>query len=242
LKILDVYSLPSVNLDKDPTVCTGISRTLNAGNEFIGYLWNNGSTSNQITVDAIGSYSVMVTDKNGCVAGDTTTITTILPSPGAFLPSDTSICSYGKLELKSSVVYKDYLWNTNSTSPSLNISEPGLYWLQVTDANNCVGKDTVIVDLKDCMTGFYIPSAFTPNNDGKNDIFRPLLFGNIKQYKFVIYNRWGQIVFQTNEPGKGWDGTFGGVRQDPNVFVWTCTWQLDGGEIKTEKGTVALVR
>jgi len=92
------------------------------------------------------------------------------------------------------------------------------------------------------MDGFYVPSAFTPNNDGKNDIFRPLIFGNVKKYQFTIYNRWGQIVFQTTEIGKGWDGKFGGMQQDPNVFVWTCTYQLEAEEVKHEKGSVTLIR
>ena len=105
-----------------------------------------------------------------------------------------------------------------------------------------MGKDSVVVKIKDCMEGFFVPSAFTPNNDGKNDIFRPLIFGNVKQYQFTIYNRWGQIVFRTKEIGKGWDGNLGGVLQDPNVFTWTCTYQLEGEGKKSEKGLVTLIR
>jgi gliding motility-associated-like protein len=112
----------------------------------------------------------------------------------------------------------------------------------VKDANNCTGKDTILVGPKDCMKGFYIPTAFTPNGDGKNDVFRPMLFGNVKKYQFTIYNRWGQAVFQTSDLSKSWDGTFGGETQDSNVFIWSCTYQFEGEEIKQEKGTVVVIR
>lgn len=87
-----------------------------------------------------------------------------------------------------------------------------------------------------------MPTAFTPNGDGKNDQFRPMLFGNVKSYRFTVYNRWGEIVFQTAELQKGWNGKITGLQQETSVFIWTCTYQLEGGEIKQEKGTVMLVR
>lgn len=92
------------------------------------------------------------------------------------------------------------------------------------------------------MLGFYIPTAFTPNADGHNDIYKPMLFGNVKQYRFAIYDRWGTIVFQSTDPGRGWDGKIAGTIRGNTVFVWTCTYQLEGMEVKTEKGTVTLVK
>jgi gliding motility-associated-like protein len=117
-----------------------------------------------------------------------------------------------------------------------------MYWLQVTDENTCVGMDTTILQPKDCQFGLFVPSAFSPNDDGKNDIFRGLLFGNIKQYRFLIYNRWGQCLFTTTDPGKGWDGKYNGILQDTGVYVWVCTYQLDGENAKSEKGTVTLIK
>jgi gliding motility-associated-like protein len=236
-----VFQNPVVNLDPTNTLCTGSSRRLDAGN-FSSYLWNDGSTERSITINGTGTYQVMVTDQNGCRGSAATQITTLLPLPAGFLPGDTSICSYGSLVLKAATGYRNYLWNNNATGFSLTITQPGLYWLEVTDNNNCKGKDSVTVAPKDCMKGFYIPNAFTPNGDGKNDVFRPLLFGNAKQYKFSVYNRWGEIVFQTMQPAKGWDGNFRGVKQDSHVFTWICMYQLEGEQLKTEKGTVVVVR
>ena len=92
------------------------------------------------------------------------------------------------------------------------------------------------------MKGIYVPSAFSPNGDGKNDAFRPLLFGKVKQFTFTIYNRWGQIIFQTKELQKGWNGMTAGTQQQGNVFVWICYYQLENEQPKVEKGTVVLIR
>jgi gliding motility-associated-like protein len=163
-------------------------------------------------------------------------------SPTDFLPPDTAICTYESLTLRAKSGYNNYIWSDNSSGPVITIKQPGLYYLEVTDENSCVGTDSILVNSKQCAIGFHIPSAFTPNGDGKNDIFRPLLYGDILAYKFAIYNRWGQPVFQSSDPSKGWDGNVTGVPQDTNTFAWICQYQLAGEPAKTEKGTVVLIR
>ncbi|MBS1574102.1 MAG: gliding motility-associated C-terminal domain-containing protein [Bacteroidetes bacterium] len=243
LNIVDVYQNPVVTLNHDSVLCIGTSRTLNAGN-FNSYLWSTGSTASSITINNIGTYFVQVKDNNNCKGSDTTYVTKLSPLPSDFFASNTiSICPYSSLNLSATANFKNYLWSNNSISPLIQVSSPGIYWLQVTDNNNCIGKDSISVLLKeDCMMGFYIPSAFTPNNDGKNDIFRPLLFGNLKEYRFAIYSKWGELVFQSEELGKGWDGTKKGMPQDTNVFVWTCSYLLEGGKPEIKKGIVTLIR
>ncbi len=92
------------------------------------------------------------------------------------------------------------------------------------------------------MKGFYASSAFTPNGDNKNDLFKPKLFGTVTKYMFRVYNRWGTVVFQTTELLQGWDGKVAGVEQRSDVFVWTCTYKFEGESEKTEKGTVTVIR
>jgi gliding motility-associated-like protein len=92
------------------------------------------------------------------------------------------------------------------------------------------------------MSGFYAPTAFSPNGDRKNDDFKPLLFGVVKTYQLTIYNRWGEIIFYSTDPFKGWGGKVGGIPQPTGVFVWTCTYQMEGEEMKREKGTITLIR
>jgi gliding motility-associated-like protein len=241
LKITEVFALPLVSLNKTPGLCMGESRTLDAGS-FISYLWQDGSKGKTFMIRDTGRYYVKVTDKNGCKGGDTVIIKSLFSLPEKFLPADTFLCSYEKLELKSRLNYKDYLWNTGGNKPSIIVTQPGTYWLQVYDSNNCKGNISVTIRSKDCMVGFYVPSAFTPNGDGKNDLFRPLLYGNVKKYTFTIYNRMGQVVFQTSEMQNGWDGKIGGLPHQTSTFVWVCSYQLEGGEVKQEKGTVTLIR
>ncbi len=92
------------------------------------------------------------------------------------------------------------------------------------------------------MQGVFVPNAFTPNNDGVNDIFKPMVDGKLVKYRFAIYDRWGQVVMQTTDPDKGWNGKRGGVDQDTNMFIWFCTYQFAGEAVVTEKGTFLLIR
>lgn len=232
---------PVVTLDHTPALCQGSSRVLDAG-AFASYLWSTGSVNRSITVTTTGTYSVTVTDNNGCTGTDATVINTLLPSPTNFLPADTAVCSYGSIVLQAPSGYTRYLWNTGAAGNAITVTQPGQYWLEVTDRNNCTGKDFITVAPKSCIKGFFMPTGFTPGNDGKNDILKPLLYGNVKQYRFWVYNRWGQVVFQTSNLSEGWDGTFGGARQDANVFAWMCTYQFDGEPLRMEKGTVMLIR
>jgi len=230
-----------LSLDKNPLLCANSNRTLDAGN-FAAYLWNDGSNSETLLVTDTGQYRVKVTDKNGCTASDSVHINVFAPVPADFLPVDTSICSNESLTIHAKSGFVNYSWSDHTSGPTIIIKQPGLYNLEVTDQNNCVGKETMqVVSLK-CAPGFHIPSAFTPNTDGRNDLFRPLLYGNMLKYKFSIYNRLGQLVFESSDPKKGWDGTMNGVRQDANTFVWFCDYQLSGDSPKSEKGTVVLIR
>lgn len=241
VKVLTVFANPVVSLDHTAFLCTGSTRTLDAGN-FSSYKWNNGSVSRQVNVNGIGSYAVEVTDNNGCKGSDTTTITAILPLPSSFLPADTLLCSYDKMNLSPLRSYRAYQWSNGVTASSVTVSQPGIYWLEVKDNSGCVGRDSIIINPKDCMKGIYVPTAFSPNGDGRNDVFRPMLFGNVKEYRLVVYNRWGQVVFESGDRNKGWDGTVAGIVQDPAVFIWMCTYQFEGEKLKTEKGTVTVVK
>jgi gliding motility-associated-like protein len=239
--VINQYNEPVINLGTPAAICMGGTKILDAG-LYSSYSWNSGDNTRTITVNTVGTFSVQVTDANGCTGTGSTSITSILPLPENFLPEDTAICSYGSLEIKPVTGLSGYLWSTNENTPKITVLQPGVYWLQASDANNCIGVDSVVVFPKDCLSGFYAPGAFTPNGDGKNDVFRPLLFGNVKKYRFTVYNRWGNIVFESSELMKGWDGTIRGLKQGSAVFIWSCSFQMENEPERTEKGTVVLVR
>jgi gliding motility-associated-like protein len=238
---MKLFNPAPVSLDQNPVLCVNSNRILDAGN-FAGYLWNDGSILSTLLVADTGLYWVQVTDKNACMASDSVHIDAFAPIPGNFLSADTSICAYESLIVKAPSGYMNYVWNDNTSGPALTIKQPGLYYVEVTDDNNCKGADSILVSTKKCASGFHIPSGFTPNKDGANDLFRPLLYGNLVKYKFAIYNRWGQIIFESSDPSKGWDGNFNGGPQDTSAYVWFCIYQFSGEPPKSEKGTVVLIR
>ena len=242
LNLIRIFDLPKPDLGPDSVACIGQPRILSPKETYASYMWNTSAISNTIIVNSTGEYWVEVQDQNGCTGADTTLISALERPPKPNLGIDTFICSYMSLTISSDQPFDKYLWNTGARTRSLNITQPGSYWLQATDKNNCQGADTIIVNPKQCLEGLYVPTGFTPNGDGLNDVFRPLLFGDIISMKFTVYNRWGEIVFQTTKPGQGWDGNYKGIPQDPNLFVWTCTWQLTGMEPGKKSGTFLLVR
>lgn len=239
--VMTVFQQPVVTLDQTPTLCDNGTRQIDAGN-FTSYLWQDGSTARSFTVDQLGPYHVQVTDKNGCRAADTTYITTILPAPSKFLPSDTAVCGYDKLTIRPLSNFRSYLWDNNANSSSITISQPKTYWLTVTDQDGCVGTDSILVNPKQCLIGIYVPNAFTPNGDHLNDEIYPIIGGDVVAYEFSIFNRWGTRVFTSKEIGKGWDGRLNSYPQDPSTFTWKCTYQLAGDKPKVASGTIVLIR
>lgn len=107
-----------------------------------------------------------------------------------------------------------------------------------TDCVDSIQKQVMIVD--DCLP--ILPTAFTPNNDGKNDDLKPFLPGSKWLKQFIVFNRWGNIVFSSTKEGEGWDGTHKGMPLKTDVFVWIVEYIEKDNRIVTQKGTVTLIR
>ena len=105
-------------------------------------------------------------------------------------------------------------------------------------------KDSAFITIKVFKTKptIFVPSAFTPNNDGKNDLLRPIAVGIKNIEYFNIYNRWGQLLFSTQVNGKGWDGKINGAIQSTGTFVWTVRGTDYTGKAYFQKGVVTLIR
>ena len=241
LKVLQVYVNPIVMLDPNDKLCQGSTKILDAG-AFSTWRWQNGATTRTLAVNNTGVYYVDVTDNHGCKGSDTSRINTILPLPANFLPAGTSKCNYEKITLKASQAYPAYLWSDNSTANAITISNPGLYWLAVTDIDGCTGRDSIVITQRQCLKGLFVPTAFTPNTDRTNDELKALLFGTVKSFVFRIFNRYGQLVFYTTDVNAGWNGKYKGQKQDYGTFVWQCRYQLEGEAVKEESGSFILLR
>lgn len=235
-----VHPLPKPNLGADRGICKDDTYTLNPGN-FVVYQWQDGSTKATYSTNMLGQYFVAVKTMFGCTYSDTIVLNSVLPLPKNYLPSDSFLC-LGNILRVNVPGYKTYLWSTGNTNSFTDFTTTGNYRLQVTDGFDCKGSDIMkVVFYTDCII-ISIPSAFSPNSDGKNDTFKPLIPAPVTNYRMQIFNRPGQLLFETENPGKGWDGTYKGIAQDPAAFVYYITLKNYKGEIEKHKGTMVLVK
>lgn len=216
-----------------------------------GYLVSDSTIANPIT-SPDSSVMLTVVSSNDCVQfNDTLDIEVIVNSlPEAYAGEDTTIKRDETYQLyQATSTATNYLW-----SPADGLDDPTLlnpmatpfnttqYLLTVTDDNGCQQTDTitVYVDVVDLLV---IPTAFSPNNDGHNDVFRIIRYLNIAELlEFSIYNRWGQRVFHTDRLDDYWDGTFKGELQDMDVFVFVVKAKTKDGNDIFRTGNVTLVR
>ena len=203
------YDTLSVNLGNDTVLCAGAVHLLDATQPgATAYLWQDGSVHPQMRADKTGKYFVTVSN-GACHASDTLNIEVKVPAVD-ILQADTFICEQDQLILKARSNFEsEYSWSTGGTGNTITIDQPGVY--VVTAQNKCgTQTDSVQVEQVNCACVPTFPNAFTPNGDGKNDVFLPLLQSSCipKSYELLIYNRYGQIVFSTNQNGVGWDGTY----------------------------------
>ena len=172
----------------------------------------------------------------------------VFDPPKVYLGSDTSLCLNGAPiilvnQVPAPTIPCHNLWNTGDTTANLKVVHPGTYSLTVsTEPLDCRTTESVTIS-KDCYID--IPNAFTPNGDGENDYFFPrqLLSKKITRFKMQVFNRWGQIIFETNKTdGRGWDGQFNGKEQLQGVYVYVIDATIDGSLQEHYQGNVTLLR
>ncbi len=254
---IKVVPYPAANAGTDNTICPGFSVQLNASGGS-NYLWspvtflNNRSIANPISTRPNSSirYIVAVTDTLGCPKPVRDTVWVyvdpkVIANAG---PRDTSIVIGEPLFLNGSGG-TTYLWDPPTWLNDATIKNPVAlpqnniqYVLTAISANGCINTDTIDIKLYKIAPDMYVPTAFTPNGDGNNDIFKPILIGMKELRYFRVYNRLGQLLYSTGEIGKGWDGRFAGRGQDPATYVWMAEAITYKGDVRFKKGYVVLIR
>ncbi len=214
--------VPVVSLGSDTVLCPLEQITLNAQNAGAVYLWNNGSTTQTVTVDTAGTYWVSAT-LAGCKDADTINISYLFkPSLGM----DTTLCDseHFRLHPQGTLPNCAYLWNTGATTNSIVVDKEGLYWVKVF-AGNCVFFDSMKVTGVPNNPALYIPNCFTPDENGLNDTFTAFAKDeDIIEYDMKIFDRWGELLYETTDKNKGWDGTYQNNYVAQNVYVWTVDY------------------
>lgn len=258
---VDVHPRPIVNFSikgiclDEPTLFTDSSSIIL--DNIIDHIWNFGDGSSGTgpivshTYNNVGNYysSLLVISDYGCI-DSLTKLLTIYPNPHAdftFYPVSASILdpiiSFNNISINTS----SYMWNFDDSSfafienPVHDFEDPGVYdvMLTVGDINQCVDSISYqIVIYYDFV--LYIPNSFTPNEDGRNDIFMPsgIRMDKYKSYEFNIFNRWGGRVYSTNDVTKGWDGS----DAITGIYTWSVIIEDELGNIHKRSGEVKLIK
>ena len=136
------------------------------------------------------------------------------------------------------------MWSSGQNTPSIKISSGGTYVLEV-DVNGCRNADTIIITEHTCNCKVSVPNAFTPNSDGRNDVFRAIFPEDcsLKGFALSVFNRWGQEVFSSDKPGAAWDGQFGGIPAEVGTYSYMARYYIDNSRKENIlKGNFILIR
>ena len=241
---VSVSSAPVASVSGTTNICQGQSATLTASGGGT-YSWSNGNISSYIIVSSAGTYYVIASI--GSCSDTASATVTIFPNPTATAASNVTI-SQGQSATLTATGGGTYLWSNGAIGATNVVTPLSSMWycVTVTDANNCTDSScvTVTVTPMECPEGIYVPNAFSPNNDNENDYFRIYLanIACVKYFKLMIYSRWGEKIFQTNDPGFLWDGSFPGTQQNSAVFTYYMYLRFENGDEVNKKGNVSLVR
>jgi gliding motility-associated-like protein len=245
-----VQSTPNIGNDKYDTICYADSYDLTTLYNTIGltvnWVHNGLPVNNPTAINEPGIYQIEVSNNNGCA--DTarfyfTKLPQVVPNAGrdtiatAGLPHQL----YGSGGVSYSWSPAAPLNLSTAQSPTATLNQDQLFILTVYNEIGCAGFDSVFIKVLD-GPAYFIPSSFTPNGDGLNDIFRPLPSGIVRTEWFKIFDRWGRMMFTSNKWLEGWNGTYNGREQPVGTYVWIIKGTDKYGEIIERKGTVILLR
>lgn len=255
---IQVDSTPYISyVISDSVLCEGQGITFSGTylqEGLTGTVWDFGDAStipnrDQVAhaYDSSGSYNVVFTASyRNCPDATYTKTIDIKSFPSINLGPDTSMCPNGE-----AIIIGDYKnqfnpqakwrWNTGDSTALIAVRHPGIFTAEIA-IDGCKSDDSIEV-FKDCYID--IPNSFTPNNDGINDYFLPrqLLAKGVKSFKMSIFNRWGQVIFETEKiDGRGWDGKFNGQDQPSGVYIYLIDVVMKTGQHEKYQGNVTLLR
>ena len=242
-------------------VCRGntlnLSTLVFSSNGDVNFLWTlpDGSTSSNQNLEIInvhpdqsGEYRIIISDAANCTASDSV-IVTVFPTPVPDFTLQDTIFTDDPIDLDAGSGYLHYWWNTGDTSQFIWVDTEGWYSAQVKSVEGCVGLDSsfVLFSTPPELIKISFPNAFTPNGDGLNDEFKAITSWGDYLYSFSmeIYNRWGGLVFKSDNISQSWDGKCKGEACPAGTYIFNVVYNSTAGislATETKMGTVTLVR
>jgi gliding motility-associated-like protein len=216
-------------LGPDTTLCDDNTLTLRVAEPGL-YRWQDGTRQNTYQVRRAGLYTVQVTEAT-CTVTDSIRVRYVL-SPRLELGADKQLCGAETYTIKPRYVEGVFRWLDAFAEVERTVNSSGVFRATVT--NDCATvRDSIEVDYSGCECTVYAPDAFSPNADGTNDRFEPFACGDITFTAMSIYNRWGELIFQTSNPPFAWDGTYKNQPCPSAVYNWIIDYTLKQGSDKT---------
>lgn len=218
------------------------SARLQGASAYRYYLWSDGASDS--VRYAAPHTSLWVQASNGaCAASVTDTfivqqrVFSAAPLPDVYSCRDTLVV------LKAGLIAEQYAWSTGAVTESAEVRESGWY-TYTAQSGDCLWRDTVLVRLGDCVHCFAIPNAFTPNGDGRNDLFRPQCSCPLLRYEMKIFNRYGEQLYSGDKVQDGWDGSYRGRAEDAGVYFYLirATFDRPGAQSEIFSGDLTLIR
>lgn len=257
-----VSPYPRATIGADTAICYGTAAQLQASTTAPRFAWapaaslSDASVLNPVARPAsTTAYVFTISDTAYCRKPvHDTVVVQVIPPIVAHAGRDTSIALGQVLQLQANQISNySYQWapaayldNAAVYNPVLRATAamPDSIRLQVaiTSPQGCVGTDDMLVRIFKIGPDILVPSGFTPNNDGHNDVLRPVLIGITRLNFFQVYNRWGQLVYSTSQAGAGWNGTLNGLPQNTGVYVFVAQGVDINGATVNRKGAAALIR
>jgi gliding motility-associated-like protein len=216
------------------------------------YDWSP-SVGNTSTIGNLsgGSYALTVTDANGCQISQTYTVAVNGALPIDITPPSATIDAGTSVDLdvitNPGVSGESYTWTpgeglsfTDCPDPNATPNETTTYYVEVTTPDGCSAMDSIVIVVNQPCGDLFVPNIFSPNNDGNNDMLC-VYGGCIAALEFQIYNRWGELIFTTNDNTECWDGTQNGEPVNTGVYVYKLTVTFNGEEVQ-KSGNINVVR
>jgi len=157
------------------------------------------------------------------------------------LGRDISLCIGESVLLQPIPLDANYEWQDGSIGPDYITHEEGIYWVTI-KIEGCDVTDSVFVNVENCDCPVFTPNTFSPNNDNVNDEFSAISSCGLLDFSMLIYNRWGELIFQTNDQYSSWDGKVDGEDAPTGVYAYLIQYKSGDGERKNTYGDVTLIR
>lgn len=215
-----VDPLPIFDIGQDTQLCFPVTFPLQINADADSYLWQDGSIQASLIPMQSGLFKATAI-KNGCSWTDSIYIEVIKPEKPN-LGNDTTLCENTNFILQANINSNSLVWQDGSKEKIYQVKAPGEYIL-TNIQGDCEVSDTILISYRRCsVLKIYIPNAFSPNGDGINETFKPLINQDIqiKEYVFRIFDRWGSLVFETNDIEEAWDGAYQGKSLQPGVYLY----------------------